>query len=221
MFQFALRKLPIQSLCSPLRFARSLQTMDQTAHVPTSGSIPLPLLKNSQPDSAQANAEQVAKSTAVFDPNARSRFRHVSRRMQRTQEATGKPLPSLILRGLPRHKRLKRRQRMRLGIVPRWNRPVAQGVLPAYDEALKVIHADSRALKKELKQLKENVKQAEAKLEEVRGAQPPDLSKVDELDEELEQMRRKLEIIEIQSEINLPGVRWTVRNTNGKSQSFR
>jgi large subunit ribosomal protein L35 len=73
-------------------------------------------------------------------------------------------------------------------------------VLPAYDEALKVIEADSRALKKELGELQAKINELEGKPENA---------------EELAQLKDKARIVEIQSEINLPWTRWQVSNALG------
>ncbi|OBZ80101.1 54S ribosomal protein L35, mitochondrial [Grifola frondosa] len=81
-----------------------------------------------------------------------------------------------------------------------WNRPLAKGVLPAYDFALRYIARDSKILRKELADLKEALKAAESAPE-------------GEKDEEaLQKMREKVKILEIQAEVNLPDVRWMARN---------
>jgi hypothetical protein len=87
----------------------------------------------------------------------------------------------------------------------KWNRPLAPGVLPAYDEALKVIEADSRALKKELSEIQEEINALEGKPESA---------------EELAKLKEKARIVEIQSEINLPWTRWEVSNAMGPLVSF-
>ncbi|KAI6128699.1 phosphatidylethanolamine-binding protein [Pisolithus croceorrhizus] len=72
-----------------------------------------------------------------------------------------------------------------------WHRPLAFGVLPAYDEALKYIKADSEALEAVLVKTKAN---ADVNMEAV------------------QEMEKKLEILQIQSQVNLPEVRWKVKN---------
>lgn len=74
-----------------------------------------------------------------------------------------------------------------------WNRPLAPGVLPAYDEALRFIRGDSRALKTELAEVNARIE---------KGAEG----------EELEKLKEKAHVLEVQSEINLPDVRWKFRN---------
>jgi large subunit ribosomal protein L35 len=82
-----------------------------------------------------------------------------------------------------------------------WKRPIAYGVLPAYDEALRYLMKDSAALKQEAEQLKAALAMEEKAPEKEQGA--------------FEKKREKLSILEIQSEINLPEVRWKVANGMG------
>ncbi|EPQ61180.1 PEBP-like protein [Gloeophyllum trabeum ATCC 11539] len=73
-----------------------------------------------------------------------------------------------------------------------WNRPLAPGVLPAYDEALRVIKRDSERVLREARELER---------------------KEGELGEE---ERRRLEILRVQGLVNLPEVRWKARNGMGE-----
>jgi len=84
----------------------------------------------------------------------------------------------------------------------KWNRPIAPGVLPAYDEALKVIEEDSANLRIEADGLRVAIAKAKA-------AEATD-------GETVERLTQKLKIVEVQSEINLPSVRWSVANGMGK-----
>ncbi|KAG6332502.1 hypothetical protein ID866_6587 [Astraeus odoratus] len=79
-----------------------------------------------------------------------------------------------------------------------WHRPLAFGVLPAYDEALKYIKADSETLKGEVRNLY-------AKLEEAKAAPDADA-------EVIRKLEKKIDILEVQSHVNLPEVRWKVKN---------
>ena len=88
-----------------------------------------------------------------------------------------------------------------------WKRPIAFGVLPAYDEALRYIMKDSSNLKKEADELKVDI-EAEEKS-----------SNKDEVS--LEAKRSKVGILQVQSEINIPEVRWKVANGMGKYISAR
>ncbi|KAH7911833.1 phosphatidylethanolamine-binding protein [Hygrophoropsis aurantiaca] len=79
-----------------------------------------------------------------------------------------------------------------------WSRPLAFGVLPAFDEALKVIKADSVVLKQELEEVRVSI-------ERVKEAPERD-------DIVLQKLEEKLRILEVQSEINFPETRWKVAN---------
>lgn len=74
-------------------------------------------------------------------------------------------------------------------------------MLPAYDEALKYIKTDSEVLKTETRQL-------QAALEKAKAAPEPDTDVIQKMEE-------KLAILEIQSQVNLPEVRWKIRNGMG------
>jgi large subunit ribosomal protein L35 len=86
-----------------------------------------------------------------------------------------------------------------------WNRPLAQGVLPVYDEALKIIRQDSAALKV----------RAYALGGDICAAKKAGLDKRDE--EALSSMKTQTEKLELESEMNLPRVRWAVANGMGES----
>lgn len=82
------------------------------------------------------------------------------------------------------------------------------GELPVYDEALKVIFEDSKKVKGELEGVREEMK----RLEGNGGA--------GEVEAELKALRKKEKVLEIQSEINLPQVRWAVANGMGTLPFF-
>ncbi|KAI0706214.1 phosphatidylethanolamine-binding protein [Cytidiella melzeri] len=73
-------------------------------------------------------------------------------------------------------------------------RPVGRGVLPVYDLAVNYIKKDSENLKEELAELRAQLESRKLSLEEA------------------EKLKDKIEIVEVQSEINLPSVRWKARN---------
>ncbi|ESK95585.1 hypothetical protein Moror_12659 [Moniliophthora roreri MCA 2997] len=110
----------------------------------------------------------------------------------------------------------RRRPRISLQKTRKWNRPVREGILPAYDEALKVIYKDSRMLKKEVAaykvELTEKQKELELALKAAETGGESEKQDAVRLDTELEKMREKLGILEVQSEVNLPSVRWAVAN---------
>ena len=76
-------------------------------------------------------------------------------------------------------------------------RPLGVGVLPVYDLAVNYIKQDSANLKHELAGLKTELQS---------GKLTP---------EEAERVQEKIDILEIQSEINVPSVRWKARNGLG------
>jgi large subunit ribosomal protein L35 len=130
-------------------------------------------------------------------------------------------------RGRRRRKRIPtKRPAISTESPKKWNRPLAEGVLPAYDMALKVIKTDSIRLKEEAKELRTRIGFSENTFQEL-SAKTKELSEdsqerqslteeVNLLDEQLEAMRVKLNILEVQSEINLPDVRWRVANAMGQ-----
>ncbi len=87
-----------------------------------------------------------------------------------------------------------------------YSRPIGVGVLRAYDEALAYIKKHSNVVKAELEEYKASLAKAESSPES-------DSSKV-------ERLKEKVKILEIQSEINLPSVRWKARNGLGESRMF-
>ncbi|KAH9949497.1 PEBP-like protein [Amylocystis lapponica] len=96
-----------------------------------------------------------------------------------------------------------RRPRISLDHPKEWNRPIARGVLPVYDLALAYVREDAAQIKDELKALQKELKVAMSAPEGERDTQ-----KVEELTE-------KAAILEIQSQINLPEVRWKAANGMG------
>ena len=82
-----------------------------------------------------------------------------------------------------------------------WKRPLAYGVLPAYDEALKFIKADSEELKLEMQDVQASLKAA-------KHAPTPDPLAIKQIEE-------RLDYLEIQSEINFPQVQWKCANGMG------
>ncbi|KAJ3998867.1 phosphatidylethanolamine-binding protein, partial [Lentinula boryana] len=90
----------------------------------------------------------------------------------------------------------------------KWNRPIAEGVLPAYDEALKIIIRDSEDLTKEAKELGKKIDALETEAEEAKD----NTEKFHEILKELEALRERYHILSVQSQINMPSVRWTVAN---------
>lgn len=95
-----------------------------------------------------------------------------------------------------------RRPEISLERPRQYSRPIGIGVLPAYDEALEYIKRDSRRVKEELKQY-------QVTLDKAQNEPVVDTA-------EVERLAEKVKILEIQSEINLPSVRWKARNGMGE-----
>lgn len=130
--------------------------------------------------------------------------------------------------GRQRRKIIPKRPAISLESPRVWNRPLKKGVVPAYDLALAALTKDSLLLKAEAKQMRHDISKKEAdyqrlkaKLEELPNEETvsEERNSLNEemrtLDEELEKMLKKLNIIEVQSELNLPDVRWKVNNAMG------
>ena len=77
-----------------------------------------------------------------------------------------------------------------------WKRTLAYGVLPAFDEALKFIKADSEMLKHDIQNLQASLAAA------TRAS-------------EREQLQEKINYLEIQCKINFPEVQWKCANGMG------
>jgi large subunit ribosomal protein L35 len=99
-------------------------------------------------------------------------------------------------------RKIRRRPHISLTLPREWNRPISPGVLPVYDEALRIIQADSATLKSEADYCRNQLQQAEAAV----NSDPATL----------QQLRDKLYKLEVESEVNLPDVRWKFRNGMGK-----
>ena len=115
-----------------------------------------------------------------------------------------------------------------------WNRPLKKGVVPAYDLAIATLTKDSLILKAEAQQMRRDIDKKEAKYQQLKSKlkklQDGETTNSEErnllneelrtLDEELEKMLEKFNIVQVQSEVNLPDVRWKVNNAMGNF-SFR
>ena len=88
-----------------------------------------------------------------------------------------------------------------------WNRPLALGVLPAFDEAVRYIRQDSHALRAEAQYNRSALREAES-------SPNPDPELINGL-------KAKLAILEVQSEVNRPEVRWNFRNGLGEYPHLR
>lgn len=84
------------------------------------------------------------------------------------------------------------------------------GTLPVYDEALKLINTDSNGLKGGLQDVLARVGELEKEISSASG------EALEALERELEALREKAKILEIQCEINLPSTRWYAANGMGE-----
>jgi len=78
-----------------------------------------------------------------------------------------------------------------------WNPPVAPGVIPAYDEAVAYIRADAAAVQAEADALRLSLEKGEVP------------------NEGIEDARKRLDMLEIMAQVNLPEVRWKAANGLG------
>lgn len=92
------------------------------------------------------------------------------------------------------------RPRITLEHPRQYSRPIARGVLPVYDLALQYIEEDSKALTQELEEVRKALKAAETEGDAERQ----------------EALAEKARILEIQSQVNLPEVRWKAANGLGE-----
>ncbi|KAK0506395.1 phosphatidylethanolamine-binding protein [Armillaria luteobubalina] len=95
------------------------------------------------------------------------------------------------VRRKPAATRLASASPQKVGRTPKWRPALPTGVLPAYDEAIKLIRQDSFRLKHEAGQVRRTINPG---------------------DEDEEEKRKLLRILQVQSEINLPEVRWAVKS---------
>ncbi len=78
-----------------------------------------------------------------------------------------------------------------------WNPPVAPGFIPAYDEALAYIRADAAAVQREADALRLSIEKGEVPTEDVEDA------------------TKRLDVLEVMAQVNLPEVRWKAANGMG------
>ncbi|KAK7040598.1 hypothetical protein R3P38DRAFT_429814 [Favolaschia claudopus] len=156
-------------------------------------------------------------------PTRVKRFRlgfHVLRHSQPFQRGRRGRMSSELRRKIAKKGELQtRRSRKRYGRPEislkrprRWNMPLPEGILPAYDEALKLIRKDSYNVRKEANVLRREVDRLHRVLSgEVEGEKLEGEAKI-AVEAALEAKRGKLHILDVQSEVNLPEVRWSVAN---------
>lgn len=136
--------------------------------------------------------------------------------MSAIAEATGSSTvdepPPLAAKGR-KMKRRPKRATISNALPREWCRPLAPGVVPAYDLAVELLQTDSAQIKSEANLLRTKIQATEEQRMAV-AAKGTEVAQdtVDKLDDELEAMRKRLRILEVQGETNLPDVRWRVAN---------
>ncbi len=78
-----------------------------------------------------------------------------------------------------------------------WNPPVTPGLVPAYDEAVAYIRQDAAAVQEEADTLRSSFEN---------GQVPP---------EGIEDAKKRLDVLDIMAQVNLPEVRWKAANGMG------
>ena len=78
-----------------------------------------------------------------------------------------------------------------------WNPPVRPGVIPAYDEAVAYIRKDAAAVQMEIDALRSSLDKGQVPSEGVEDA------------------KKRLDVLEIMAQVNLPEVRWKAANGMG------
>jgi large subunit ribosomal protein L35 len=78
-----------------------------------------------------------------------------------------------------------------------WNPPVAPGIIPAYDEAVAYIRADAAAVQAEADTLRSSLENGQVPTEAIGDA------------------KKRLDVLEIMAQVNLPEVRWKAANGMG------
>lgn len=79
-----------------------------------------------------------------------------------------------------------------------WNPPVAPGFIPAYDEAVAYIRSDAVAVQAEADALQSSLEKGQVPAEGTDDA------------------KRRLDVLEIMAQVNLPEVRWKAANGMGR-----
>ncbi|RDB29152.1 54S ribosomal protein L35, mitochondrial [Hypsizygus marmoreus] len=203
---FALRRIGVQS--SSRGVAALLRRGNaglQTDGVTASDVVPPP------PPAAPAKAEAAAAPSPAPE-NPKNVATKAAAPAKDVSNASDPDPEAQTTQGRRRRKKtftLPQRPSISAAKPKKWNRPIAEGVLPAYDLALKVIRTDSIRLQEEAEGLRKEIGEMESKVEEL-GGWGSDGAR--EVEERLEKTRARLGILEVQAGVNLPEVRWRVAN---------
>jgi len=79
-----------------------------------------------------------------------------------------------------------------------WNPPTPPGFIPAYDEAVAYVRADAAAVQAEADVLRSNLEKGQVPIEGIDDA------------------KKRLDMLEIMAQVNLPEVRWKAANGMGQ-----
>ncbi|KAL5535788.1 MRPL35 [Sanghuangporus sanghuang] len=201
----AVRALSLARRRLPSLFVRANTTLSTGGAAPSTSTPPPPIGTNPNPTTS-------ATRPAVTPSNPSTTPSTSSAQASTTEETDSSKTEG---RGDRRRRRriVKKRAQISLTNPRKWNPPVKPGSLPVYDEALKLIKEDSLHLKKELKSVLARVQEVEKELQVLSGAtEGGEVEKKVELERELGRLRKKIGTLEIQSEVNLPWVRWYAAN---------
>ncbi|KAL5519253.1 MRPL35 [Sanghuangporus vaninii] len=197
----AARALSVARRRLPSLLVRGNATLSTGGAAPSTSTPPPPIGTIPKPTTSATPISSPAPSTSSAQAS--------------TIGETGSTKPEERSHQRKRRRIVKRRAQISLTSPRKWNPPVKPGSLPVYDEALKLIKEDSLRLKGELRTALARVQEVEKELRVLSSAgamEGGEVEKKVELEKELGLLREKVETLEIQSEINLPWVRWYAAN---------
>lgn len=186
--------LAVRNLCRRRLLCRGNATLQQTPS-PTP-QIPASLL-TAQPPVADGpvRSEEISSTLAPAEPSAPSPDPNDAQTSSSTSESAKTTRKKVFY---PR-----RRPNISLENPRKWNPPVKKDLIPAYDEAIKYINRDSARLRTEMSGLRKQIRDLESQ-------------DVDGKEEQLRVLQDRVGILEVQSYVNLPEVRWKAANGMGE-----
>ncbi|KAJ7652057.1 phosphatidylethanolamine-binding protein [Mycena polygramma] len=200
-----------------LRLGRLCAGADAARHVATTSASagtkkpppPLPAKGKATAKSALSPKPRPATAAATQTTPPKKEHEPIRPKHGRLTRKARPPRPAKWTR---RNRRRTGRPAISLDSPRRWNRPLPVGVLPAYDAALDVIRQDARQVRKQAVPLRRQIARLHAILcGEVPGEKVEGEARR-AMEAELEALRAKLRVLDVQSEVNLPEVRWSVAN---------
>ncbi|KAJ3723989.1 hypothetical protein C8R42DRAFT_664173 [Lentinula raphanica] len=199
--------LPLRRTCHATRLtaATAAARRSVSATAPTlAETVEETVPKNAAPASVLNKAQATKSSSGVSPLHAKPRPLASASRKRGRISSPPKPIDPSITPNT------KRRPRISLDQPRKWNRPIPAGVIPAYDEALKIIMRDSEELTREAKKVGREIQALETVAEDLEAK--GDIEKLQSTLDEMEHLRERHHILSVQSQINVPSVRWTVDN---------